>query len=216
MPTERFYRLPEEKRRTIQNAAIREFARVPVDKVSINQIIREAEISRGSFYTYFEDKWDVLAYIFEESQRELKSYFYETLEELEGNIWKTFDMFFDKIAETCCCEERRQLVQNVMRHSDMNDLFGAFQKKKGEDLDIAGEKVAREIYGKYSRAFMREMSAEEFCSFFLLAIAAIAMEMRRLLEGKPLEELREAFRMKLKILWQGTAAASGGAERSPF
>ena len=67
MPTERFYRLPEEKRRTIRNAAFHEFARVSVEKVSINQIIKEAEISRGSFYTYFEDKWDVLAYVFEES-----------------------------------------------------------------------------------------------------------------------------------------------------
>ena len=68
MPTERFYRLPEEKKRIIRDAAFKEFARVPIDKVSINQIIKEADISRGSFYTYFEDKWDLLGYIFEESQ----------------------------------------------------------------------------------------------------------------------------------------------------
>ena len=43
MPTERFYRLPEEKKRSICSAAVKEFARVPLDKVSINQIIKEAE-----------------------------------------------------------------------------------------------------------------------------------------------------------------------------
>lgn len=207
MPTERFYRLSEEKRRTIQQAAVREFARVPLDKASINQIIREADISRGSFYTYFEDKWDVLAYIFEESQQELKRYLYRTLEELNGDLWSTFDLFFDKIVENCSGEERQRLIRNVMQHSDMNDMFGVFQKKNCDELDSAGENVAREVYVRYSRTVMREMSQEEFYAFFLLVIAAIAMEVRRLFDGKPLEEIKEAFRLKLKILWQGAAAA---------
>lgn len=207
MPTERFYRLSEEKKRTIQKAAVREFARVPLDKASINQIIREAEISRGSFYTYFEDKWDVLAYIFEESQQELKQYLYHTLERQKGDLWKTFELFFEKILENCAGEERQQLIRNVMQHSDMNDMFGVFQKRSCEDLDSAGENVAREIYVRYSRAVMREMSPEEFYAFFFLVIAAIAMEVRRLFDGKPLEEIKEAFRLKLKILWQGAAAA---------
>ena len=71
MPSERFYRLSEEKRKTICEAAIREFARVTMDKVSINQIIKNADISRGSFYTYFEDKWDIVSYIFEDIQEKL-------------------------------------------------------------------------------------------------------------------------------------------------
>ena len=50
MPTERFYRLPEVKRQAIREAALKEFARVPFEKVSINQIIRNADISRGSFF----------------------------------------------------------------------------------------------------------------------------------------------------------------------
>ena len=65
MPTERFYRLPEAKKQVIRQAAIKEFARVPFEKASINQIIQNADISRGSFYTYFEDKQDVVRYIFE-------------------------------------------------------------------------------------------------------------------------------------------------------
>ena len=49
MPTERFYRLPEAKKQVIRQAAIKEFARVPFEKASINQIIQNADISRGSF-----------------------------------------------------------------------------------------------------------------------------------------------------------------------
>ena len=73
MPTERFYHLSEEKKRMIREAAIREFSRVPLDKVSINKIVKYADISRGSFYTYFQDKEDVFQYIFEDCvcQRQL-------------------------------------------------------------------------------------------------------------------------------------------------
>ena len=53
MPTQRFFNLKEEKRRAIVRAAVHEFSRVPYSVASINQIIKEADISRGSFYTYF-------------------------------------------------------------------------------------------------------------------------------------------------------------------
>ena len=55
MPSERFFRLPKAKADTIRNAAIQEFKRVTPEEASINKIIQSAEISRGSFYTYFED-----------------------------------------------------------------------------------------------------------------------------------------------------------------
>mgnify|MGYP000403050715 CR=1 FL=1 len=56
MPTQRFLKLKEEKKQAILEAAVHEFSRVPYSSASINQIIKEADISRGSFYTYFEDK----------------------------------------------------------------------------------------------------------------------------------------------------------------
>lgn len=63
MPTQRFLNLKESKRKVILDAAVKEFSRVPYSAASINQIIKEAEISRGSFYTYFEDKDDLIRYI---------------------------------------------------------------------------------------------------------------------------------------------------------
>ena len=49
MPTQRFLNLKESKKNAILEAAANEFARVPYSAVSINQIIKEAEISRGKF-----------------------------------------------------------------------------------------------------------------------------------------------------------------------
>ena len=72
MPTERFKRLPEEKIEAIRRAGIQEFTRTSPESASINRIIQEADISRGSFYTYFEDKQDVVRYIFEDNARQMQ------------------------------------------------------------------------------------------------------------------------------------------------
>ena len=59
MPTDTFFKLPEEKRERIIKAAVDEFARVPFSEASINRIVKAAGIPRGSFYQYFSDKEDL-------------------------------------------------------------------------------------------------------------------------------------------------------------
>ena len=53
MPKQTFYKLPQEKQERILAAAKREFTQVRYSDASINQIIRDAGIPRGSFYQYF-------------------------------------------------------------------------------------------------------------------------------------------------------------------
>jgi AcrR family transcriptional regulator len=70
MPKDTFYNLSEEKRRKIFDAAVREFSTRRFSEASINQIIKVAEIPRGSFYQYFNDKEDIFQYMFKEIARE--------------------------------------------------------------------------------------------------------------------------------------------------
>ena len=63
MPTSTFFNLPEDKKNKILKAANKEFARVPIEQASIKNIVEDAEIARGSFYQYFEDKEDLFQYI---------------------------------------------------------------------------------------------------------------------------------------------------------
>ena len=63
MASERFLNLPEEKKQRIIAAARNELSRVPYDALSINRIIKEAGIPRGSFYDYFADKDDLIEYL---------------------------------------------------------------------------------------------------------------------------------------------------------
>ncbi len=65
MPSKTFLNLSEQKRNRIIQAAIKELSSAPFAETSINKIVKEAGISRGSFYMYFEDKYDLTLYLLE-------------------------------------------------------------------------------------------------------------------------------------------------------
>lgn len=60
MPKETFFKLAEEKKEKIINAAKKEFKRVPLEQASIKNIVEDAGIARGSFYQYFDSKEDLM------------------------------------------------------------------------------------------------------------------------------------------------------------
>ncbi|MDA3932655.1 MAG: TetR/AcrR family transcriptional regulator [Tenericutes bacterium] len=63
MPSQTFKNLNKEKKNKIINAAIQEFSERNIGEASINKIVKNAEISRGSFYTYFNDKYDLVHFL---------------------------------------------------------------------------------------------------------------------------------------------------------
>jgi AcrR family transcriptional regulator len=65
MPKQTFLDLSEEKRGRILKTAIEEFAANPYDAASISNIVRNADIAKGSFYQYFSDKKDLYQYLIE-------------------------------------------------------------------------------------------------------------------------------------------------------
>lgn len=75
MPKQTFLNLPEEKRRVILNAAIDEFADFGFEASSINRIVANSGISKGSFYQYFEDKLDVFKYLMDVIAKEKAEYY---------------------------------------------------------------------------------------------------------------------------------------------
>lgn len=62
MPTERFERLAEEKKKKIRLAVMHEFQRTSYGEIQISRIARSAKVSRASIYTYFSGKEDMYRY----------------------------------------------------------------------------------------------------------------------------------------------------------
>jgi len=63
MPKDTFFNLSDEKKAKIIEASLSEFENNDYDQASINQIVLNSEISKGSFYQYFQDKKDLYKYL---------------------------------------------------------------------------------------------------------------------------------------------------------
>ena len=103
MPSQTFFNLDYSKQKKLLDAAKQEFCKVPYTEVSINKIIQTAEISRGSFYTYFVDKNDLFAYILELNKKVLSKMTREVIVSCHGDMRESFlqlfDLFIKKIEE---------------------------------------------------------------------------------------------------------------------
>lgn len=61
-----FINLSENKRQAILQSAVSEFARLGYQKASLNNIVKDASIAKGSLYQYFQNKEALFNYIFEQ------------------------------------------------------------------------------------------------------------------------------------------------------
>jgi TetR/AcrR family transcriptional regulator len=70
MPKRTFYNLSEEKKSRIFDAAMQEFKAQSFREASLNQIIKNADIPKGSFYQYFDNKEDIYLYMIDVISKE--------------------------------------------------------------------------------------------------------------------------------------------------
>lgn len=85
MPTQTFYNLPDDKKNRIMDAITDELGLHAYEHVNIQNIIKQAKISRGSFYQYFEDKDDLFDYFLEQIKL-LKFKFWGPLFQMDTDI----------------------------------------------------------------------------------------------------------------------------------
>ena len=121
MPTERFLKLKEEKQKRILDAAFREFSRVPFREASINRIIKDAEISRGSFYTYFEDKTDLLKVILTSGGSLLTEFLYQELDLNGGDYFRALEKTFEWFRERLEMDDSMavRFLRNTMSNEEL-------------------------------------------------------------------------------------------------
>lgn len=105
MPKETFYRLPDEKRERIMAAAEREFLENSFEAASINRIIKEAAIPRGSFYQYFEDKKDIFLYIVSTHKNEAFGFVESFIKDSDGDVFSFMRKAIDFMISAECSEK---------------------------------------------------------------------------------------------------------------
>ena len=115
MPKSTFYNLNKDKKEKIKKAIRNEFSKNPFSKASISNIIEEAQIPRGSFYQYFEDKEDALKYILDEVAQKERKKIIDILNRNSGDIFKTSIESFDYIVNKNISEKEIQFLKNIVQ-----------------------------------------------------------------------------------------------------
>ena len=137
MPSDTFLRLNDEKKKKLIDASFKEFSLYNFNDVSINRIIKEAGISRGSFYMYFVDKKDLYFYLLEQHLEILINNMKNDLIKNKGDLFK---MFQNNIKEEF----------NSFKNNNIN-----FFKKSLENVTIMEE--SKKTFGFRDKRLLREL-----------------------------------------------------------
>lgn len=119
MPKKTFFNLLDEKKEKIIECSKEEFSKYNFYDASINRIIKNAGISRGSFYQYFENKEDLYIYL-------LDSYRNAIIQEIKNKVnGKKYDVFelqllvFDYITNEGMTSKDKEFIISAISNMDI-------------------------------------------------------------------------------------------------
>ena len=196
MPSDTFLRLNDEKKKKLINASFKEFSLNNFNDASINRIIKEAGISRGSFYMYFEDKKDLYFYLLEQYGEILSNNMKKDLIKNKGDLFK---MFQDNIKES----------YNSFRNDNIN-----FFKKSLENITIMEEskrtfgfrdkRLLKELIPNINLELLNDNAKKHIEVIFAINMHLLMVTLMKLLKSDSLdEEILKDYYEQLDILKYG-------------
>ncbi len=199
VPKDTFFKLKDEKRNHLLEAAKREFTRVLLKDASINRIVQDAKISRGSFYLYFNDIEDLYFYVLVQHRQILWDRFLTLIKEKEDLV-DVFEQLYLDIIHYCSQKDRKQYFKNVLLNmnvhmendfsSPSNFTFSKIQKEK------------EKMYLLISTASFTTEAKENLDDVFsLLFHVTIYNLMPVLLFDCPLIEAKKRYHRQLQLLF---------------
>ena len=112
MPKETFNNLPEAKQKLILSTIKKEFEVHSIMDSSVKDIVTALGISRGSFYTYFENLEESYFTILELETIETHELFLKTFHQEKGDLFKTLDRYGLVLAQELFKKEKYALYKN--------------------------------------------------------------------------------------------------------
>ena len=197
MPTQRFLNLSDRKKQLILKAALEEFSTETFDKASINKIIQRAGISRGSFYTYFTDKEELLRYAMEEIRNQVLTLWIQLIDQSGGDLFAGCNSLILRIREACRDGQMQNLHRNFFAAGSLMDVMGP-----PDETEMLGN--AERVLGHLDRKRYRIGSGQDFQRLINLIGGSIgSCILRSMVQPGREEEILADFRAELEILKYG-------------
>ncbi|OJF91581.1 TetR/AcrR family transcriptional regulator [Alkalibacterium sp. 20] len=116
MPTQTFFNLPEDKKKRLIAGAMKEFSAKSLNEASISNIVKNAKISRGSFYQYFEDKKDLYFFLIGKFRYNYRNLMFKSFTEKDGDFYEGYKLFSEKYIKYIMESEKFGFFENMYLH----------------------------------------------------------------------------------------------------
>lgn len=199
MPTSTFFNLPEDKKNKILRAANKEFERVPIEQVSIKNIVESAEIARGSFYQYFENKEDLFQYIMSAKMGNMQNKLIEMIEHENGNIINIFINMYEYLIKIVKIKKNNKFFKQIFENVKTSDNL-MFIKK--EEINKNLEQTLYNLYDR-NKDILNIKNEEEFKLVIEMLFAITRRRIVVSLKYKDLEKARETYLKEIEFLKKG-------------
>lgn len=197
MPKQTFFNLKEDKKEKIEKALIKEFSRNSFEKASISNIILEANIPRGSFYQYFEDKEDAIYYIIDKYLEKEKNKIYQYLLRNKGDIFETAVNIYEDMAKITERDENERLLKNILQEVKKNNIniFGECKEM------LRSKRTIEKMINKEELKIENDDDLPYFLRILNAIVRAISMEV--VLKKITFEEGKQRLIREIEILKKG-------------
>lgn len=202
MPKPTFFNLSEKKRRSLIQAAEKEFSRAPLFEASISNIVKSAGISRGSFYQYFEDKEDVYYYILHEQAMRRNKEFLAHLKRHKGDLFEAITTFYYELLLGLPSDKEYNFFRNALLYVTyqieeiFNEVIEGYTKHEG----------MKEILTLIDRDLLNVNTDKELI-YAIQIITAVAFRnyVEKFTKDLTNEEAFEKFKIEMDLLKRGLA-----------
>lgn len=164
MPKETFFNISEEKQHRIIEASLDEFADYTFNEAKLSRIIKASKIPRGSFYQYFEDKYDLYKYLFDIMAEKKLEYMGDLLPNPEKMPFiELFEELYRRGIKFAVSDPRFvKLTKNLMMNQEV------LEKIFGDNLEIAKKFYIGYIETDKKLGRIREDVDTEFLADFVV------------------------------------------------
>ena len=157
MPSDTFFKLPQDKKEKILNCAKQEFTRATLQEASIKNIVETAGIARGSFYQYFDSKEDLLQYLLEEHIEKINNSIERSIKKTNGDIFEAFICIYDYMVNECMNKNEVQFFKKIFEEiKTAEDDFFVIDLKKHKP------KTMEEYYDLIDKSNLKIEGKEDF------------------------------------------------------
>jgi AcrR family transcriptional regulator len=199
MPKETFFNLSEQKRNDFINETLLEFSKYNFETASINRIIQNLGIARGSVYQYFDDKLDLWLYIKDYAENVKMEYIKSVKRDNFPSFWDYYRELFvrgvDFDIEKPLCS---QFLYRVGFKESSNEVKPYLDSWKEKANRVFSQWIETE---KKLGSFNKDLSTEIIVHFLITSTMSISELLQQkykvdfennLRENKPLFGLNKA------------------------